>query len=154
MRALIQRVTNASVEVDGRVVGRIGRGLVVLAAAAEGDGEAEITLLARKIVEMRIFADDAGRFNRSQLELGEEGAVLLVSQFTLYADCRKGRRPSFSGAAPGETARQKIDDLKLAIEAHGVKVETGIFGAMMQVSLVNDGPVTIWLDTEELRRGS
>jgi len=148
MRALLQRVSHASVEVEGRATGAIGQGLLVLAAAAPGDGPAQIERLARKIAELRIFADEAGKFNRSLEEVG--GAILLVSQFTLYADCRKGRRPSFSGAAPGEEARERIDQLKQAFEARGIHVETGVFGAMMQVALVNDGPVTIWLDTQEL----
>ncbi len=146
MRALLQRVRSASVEVEGQTTGAIGAGLLVLAAAAPGDGPAEIERLARKSSELRIFADEQGKFNRSVIEAG--GAILLVSQFTLYADCRKGRRPSFSGAAPGEQARALIDQLAEAYRKRGLHVETGVFGAMMQVHLTNDGPVTIWLDTE------
>jgi len=146
VRALLQRVRSASVEVEGQTTGAIGAGLLVLAAAAPGDGPAEIERLARKSSELRIFADEQGKFNRSVIEAG--GAILLVSQFTLYADCRKGRRPSFSGAAPGEQARALIDQLAEAYRKRGLHVETGVFGAMMQVHLTNDGPVTIWLDTE------
>ncbi|MCX7014531.1 MAG: D-aminoacyl-tRNA deacylase [Candidatus Sumerlaeota bacterium] len=149
MRALIQRVREARVEVDGQTVGRIGAGLLVFAAAGHGDGEPDADLLARKIAEMRIFADEAGRFNRSLFDIG--GAVLLVSQFTLYADCRKGRRPSFTDAAAPADAEALLARMAEALAARGVRVETGRFGAMMDVHLVNDGPVTIWLDTKELR---
>jgi D-tyrosyl-tRNA(Tyr) deacylase len=147
MRALLQRTAQAAVEVDGQTVGQIGRGLLILAAAGPDDGPEDVELLARKIVHLRIFADDQGKFNRSLLEVA--GQALVVSQFTLYADCRKGRRPSFAGAAPPDRAEQLIEALAGAIRALGVATETGRFGAMMRVQLVNDGPVTIWLDTRE-----
>jgi len=150
MRALIQRVRQASVEVDGQTVGQIGPGLLVFVAAAQGDGEKEIALLARKIPELRIFPDEASKFNRSLLDTG--GALLLVSQFTLYADCRKGRRPSFEQAAAAAQAEALIERMAEVLRARSIRVETGRFGALMRVALVNDGPVTIWLDTEELSR--
>ena len=150
MRALIQRVRRASVEVDGKTVGSIGAGLLVLAGAGREDGDEEIEMLVRKISEMRIFADGENKFNLSLLDTG--GAALLVSQFTLFADCRKGRRPGFSDAAPPEAAAPLIERMAEKFRGRGIKVETGVFGAMMDVSLVNDGPVTIWLDTQEMRR--
>jgi D-tyrosyl-tRNA(Tyr) deacylase len=150
MRALIQRVQSASVDVDGETVGKIGQGLLVLAGAAREDGNEEIDLLARKISGMRIFADGGNKFSLSVLDIG--GAILLVSQFTLFADCRKGRRPGFSNAAAPELAEPLIERMAGKFREQGIKVETGVFGAMMNVSLVNDGPVTIWLDTQELRR--
>ncbi len=148
MRALIQRVSKASVEVDGETVGKIGRGLLVLAAAGREDGDEEIDLLARKISEMRIFPDGDNKFNLSLLDVG--GEILLVSQFTLFTDCRKGRRPGFSRAAIPTLAEPLIERMADRFRERGIKVETGVFGAMMDVSLVNDGPVTIWLDTQEL----
>lgn len=147
MRVLIQRVTEASVAVEGVPVGAVAKGMLVLCGAAADDTEADIEWVSRKMVHLRIFADEDGRFNRSVLDIG--GAILLVSQFTLFADCRKGRRPDFLGAAPGPQARETLDRLKAALEKHGIHVETGTFGAMMQVKLINDGPVTIWLDSRE-----
>ena len=146
MRALIQRVREARVEVAGRVVGAIGPGLLVLAGMAADDTDDDRDWLARKIVALRIFADDAGVMNRSVRDTG--GDVLAVSQFTLFASTRKGARPSWSGAAPPELAQPRFDALVAALERDlGRPVSTGEFGADMAVSLVNDGPVTIWLDT-------
>ena len=149
MRAVIQRVTQASVTVDGETVGQIGPGLVILAGVGHGDGADEVEALASKIAHLRIFADDGGKMNRSLLESG--GGALVISQFTLHGDCRKGRRPSFVGAADPETAAPLVDALVERFRALGVETATGRFGAMMQVALVNDGPVTIVLDTDELK---
>ena len=146
MRALIQRVTHASVCVDGQTTGKIDRGLLVFLGIGQGDGEAEVKTLADKIVHLRIFEDEVGKMNRSLLDM--RGEVLVVSQFTLYADTRKGRRPSFVEAAPPDLAIPLYERFKAAIAAYGLKVANGVFGANMQVSLLNDGPVTIWLDTE------
>ena len=146
MRALIQRVREASVTADGRVVGAIGPGAVVLAAMAADDGDADGEWLARKIVALRIFDDGEGVMNRSVAEVG--GAILAISQFTLFASTKKGNRPSWSDAAPPEIARPKFDAFVAALEtALGRSVATGVFGAAMQVALVNDGPVTLWLDS-------
>ncbi len=149
MRALIQRVSEASVTVEGRVVGQIGRGLLVLLGAGAGDSPAEADLLAEKVATMRIFPDDQGRFDRSLLDVG--GAALVVSQFTLYADTRRGRRPSFSDAAAPDLAAPLVERFAGGLRARGLPVETGVFGAMMQVALVNDGPVTIMLDSAVFR---
>ena len=146
MRALVQRVREATVTVDGRVVAAIGPGLLVLAGLTEGDGVDDRDWLARKIVHLRIFDDDAGVMNRSVLECG--GAILAVSQFTLYASTRKGNRPSYSAAARPELAQPGFDAFVATLAAElGRPVPTGVFGALMQVALVNDGPVTIWLDS-------
>ena len=147
MRALIQRVREASVNVGGHVVGAIGPGILVLAAMAADDGEADRDWLARKIVALRIFDDDAGRFDRSLRDVG--GGLLVVSQFTLYGDCRRGRRPSFSAAAPAERARALYERFVDCARAGGVPVATGQFQAHMALALVNDGPVTLLLDTAE-----
>lgn len=148
MRALIQRVREAAVRIDGRVVGAIGPGLLVLAAVATDDDNADREWLARKIVALRVFDDDAGVMNRSVADIG--GAILAVSQFTLFASTRKGARPSWSGAAPPEIARPRFDAFVGALAtALGKTVATGEFGAAMQVALVNDGPVTIWLDSRQ-----
>jgi D-tyrosyl-tRNA(Tyr) deacylase len=149
MRAVIQRVSEASVTVEGEVVGQIGRGLLVLLGVGRDDGPAEPVLLAEKIAGMRIFPDDAGRFNRSALDVG--AAALVVSQFTLYADTRRGRRPSFSDAALPEIAAPLVEAFAAALRQQGLVVATGSFGAHMRVALVNDGPVTIMLDSETLR---
>ncbi|MBS1968218.1 MAG: D-tyrosyl-tRNA(Tyr) deacylase [Chloroflexi bacterium SZAS-1] len=149
MRAVIQRVSEASVTVAGQVVGQIGRGLLVLLGVGHADGPGEAQQLAAKIAAMRIFPDDDGRFNRSVLDVG--GAVLVVSQFTLYADTRRGRRPGFSDAAPPELAAPLVDTFADALRAQGLEVALGRFGAHMQVALVNDGPVTIMLDTATSR---
>ena len=148
MRALIQRVTTASVAVDGQTVGAIERGFLVLLGVTHDDGEAEAVWLARKVAGLRLFEDDAGKFNRSLHDVG--GAVLVVSQFTLYGDARKGRRPSFVEAARPEQAEPLCKRFAEALRAEGLPVETGVFGAMMAVALVNDGPVTLWLDTAML----
>ena len=145
MRALVQRVSSASVTVDGVVAGRIGPGLLVLVCAMQGDGEAQSEWLAGKIVRLRIFKDEDGRMNRSLAGIG--GAALVVSQFTLAAET-KGNRPGFSTAAAPDEGRRLYEHFSAAVAALGVPVENGIFGADMKVELVNDGPVTIWLDTE------
>lgn len=150
MRAILQRVSEASVEVDGRIVGRTGPGLLVLLGVGLDDDEAEARLLAEKTAQLRIFADEDGKFNRSLLD--SKGGALVVSQFTLYADTRKGRRPSFIEAAPPERAAPLVEAFCAALRALGVAVETGVFGATMRVALVNEGPVTIILDSEAARR--
>ena len=145
MRACIQRVSQADVTVDGAVTGRIGRGLVVLLGVAHDDGQAQVDWLADKIVGLRVFEDQAGKMNRSLAEVG--GAMLVVSQFTLYGDCRKGRRPSFTDAAPPELAERLYNEFAARVRQQGVDVAAGRFRAHMHVSLVNDGPVTLWIDT-------
>jgi D-tyrosyl-tRNA(Tyr) deacylase len=147
MRVVIQRVSNAKVEVEGRTVGRIGSGLVVLVAVCAGDTDRDLAFIRKKILQLRIFPDEAGRMNRSLLEAGH--SILLVSQFTLYGDCRKGNRPSFSRAAPAAAAREEYRRLAEALREAGVVVETGRFGAMMALSLVNDGPVTLIVDSRK-----
>ena len=147
MRALLQRTTSARVKVDGSVVGEVGRGLVVLLGVGPGDDAAVADGLARRITELRIFDDDAGRTNLSLTDVG--GAALVVSQFTLYADTRRGRRPGFTGAAPPELAERLYLRFADALRALGVEVATGRFGEVMEVELINDGPFTIWLDTAE-----
>ena len=148
MRVVVQRVSEASVEVDGEVVGDIGRGLVLLVGCGEGDGEADADYLADKIANLRIFEDDAGKMNLSALDIG--GEMLVVSQFTLYGDCRKGRRPSFTGALTPDTADELIVRMIERLTETGVSVAQGRFGAKMAVSLVNDGPVTLLLNTEHI----
>ena len=145
MRAVIQRVSAASVTVEGAVVGQIGRGLLVLLGVGQADAEREAELFAEKIANMRIFPDDAGRFNRSLLDIG--GAALVVSQFTLYADTRRGRRPSFTDAAPPELAAPLVELFAAALRRRAIVVANGVFGAHMLVALENDGPVTIVLDS-------
>ncbi|HLF79057.1 MAG TPA: D-aminoacyl-tRNA deacylase [Dehalococcoidia bacterium] len=150
MRLVIQRVTRAAVRVDGETAGAIGSGLLVLVGVREGDTESDAQRLAVKTAELRIFRDDEGRFNRSLLETG--GEALVVSQFTLYADVRRGRRPGFSDAARPETAEPIVEAYSQALAAQGLRVATGRFGAMMEVELVNDGPVTIIIDSADLER--
>ena len=145
MRAVAQRVSRASVEVDGSIVGEIGAGLLVLLGVAKTDTAADADFLAAKIVNLRIFSDDAGKMNRSVLESG--GDLLVVSQFTLYGDCRKGRRPSFDEAAPAELARELYERFVSAARLNGARVATGVFQAHMAVSLVNDGPVTLLVES-------
>ena len=144
MRAVVQRVASARVTVDDRAVGGIGCGLLVLVGIAGGDGADAVSYLVDKVVGLRVFPDADGRMNRSVLEVG--GGVLLVSQFTLYGDCRRGRRPSFAGAAPPDEARGVYEDIVRRFRDRGVAVETGEFQAHMRVHSVNDGPVTILLD--------
>lgn len=144
MRAVIQRVARAAVAVEGRVVGRIERGWLVLLGVAKGDTAADADWLAEKIVGLRAFADEAGKMNRSVAEAG--GSVLVVSQFTLLGDCRKGRRPGFDAAAGPAEAEPLYRHVAARIAAAGVPVATGVFGAMMQVELCNDGPVTFVLE--------
>jgi len=148
MRVVLQRVKRAEVRVDGQLVGRIGPGLLVLVGIASVDTPASGKALAEKIANLRIFDDPQGRMNRSLLETG--GAVLCVSQFTLYGDCRKGRRPSYDRAASPEAARSLYEAFVESLRALGVPVETSQFQAMMDVELVNDGPVTLLLDSEKL----
>ena len=147
MKALLQRVTGASVRVAGEVVGRIGRGLVVFVGVADGDTERDAQYLAQKMVNLRIFADEEGKFNLSALDI--KGELLLVSQFTLLADTRKGRRPSFVEAAPPARAEELFNYFVEQASAAGLKVETGRFQQYMQVEIHNDGPVTILLDSRE-----
>jgi D-tyrosyl-tRNA(Tyr) deacylase len=145
MRALLQRVSEAQVTVDGEVIGRTGPGLMILVCAMQGDGEAEAEKLAKKIAKLRIFQDEAGKMNRSLLDTG--GAALVVSQFTLAADTSRGNRPGFSAAAAPEDGERLYRHFADALSALGPSVETGRFGADMKVSLTNDGPVTIWMET-------
>jgi len=148
MRALIQRVSRASVTVDDQNVGQIGLGLLILLGVGQGDSEAQVKTLVHKIVHLRIFGDDEGKMNRSLLD--SNGQALVVSQFTLYADIRKGRRPSFTNAALPALAEPLVECFKDTMSAYGIPVAGGIFGADMQVALLNDGPVTIWLDSAEM----
>jgi D-aminoacyl-tRNA deacylase len=148
MRCVLQRVSSASVSVDGQTVGQIGRGLLVLVGMAGGDDSADIDYVASKIRDVRIFGDDQGRMNRSIVQAG--GAVLLVSQFTLLGDVRKGRRPGFEAAATPDVARRQYDELVARLRTMDLTVQTGVFQADMQVTLVNDGPVTVLLDSRRL----
>ena len=150
MRVVLQRVSRASVSVDVEIVGAIGGGLLLLVGVAEGDTEDEARHLARKCAEMRLFSDAEGRFNLSVMDTG--GEALVVSQFTLLADVRRGRRPSFAGAASPEAAEAIVEVFATAMREAGVRVETGRFGARMQVELVNEGPVTIIVDSDALDR--
>ena len=150
MRAVVQRVTQAKVEVDGTVAGEIGAGLLVLLGVAKPDTVADAEFLAQKIAGLRIFSDAAGKMNLSLLDLAasnQSGAMLAVSQFTLYGDCRKGRRPSFDDAAPAEQARDLYEHFVAAARRAGVRVETGVFQAHMAVTLINDGPVTLIVES-------
>lgn len=151
MRAVIQRVSRGRVSVEGTVLGEIGPGLVILVGAGQGDEPDDAERLAAKIAGLRIFSDAEGKTNLSLLDVG--GEALVISQFTLYADCRKGRRPSFTDAALPDVAEPLVDHLAVALRQDGVRrVETGRFGAMMMVEIYNDGPFTIWLDSSDLRR--
>ena len=150
MRLVIQRVTSASVRVAGETVGAIQNGLLVLVGVREGDDAGQAQRLAAKTAELRIFPDETGRFNRSLLDSGD--AALVVSQFTLYADMRRGRRPSFNDAAAPEIAEPLVESYAAALEAQGVPVARGRFGAYMEVESVNDGPVTVILDSDDLDR--
>jgi D-tyrosyl-tRNA(Tyr) deacylase len=149
MRVVLQRVRRGAVRVNGQTVGEIGHGFVILVGVGPGDGEAQAQWLARKIAGLRVFEDAEGKFNLSLLDVG--GGCLVVSQFTLYADARRGRRPSFTDAAPPQVAEPLIARFAEMLRQAGVsQVETGVFGARMEVEILNDGPVTIWLDTDEL----
>jgi D-tyrosyl-tRNA(Tyr) deacylase len=148
MKAVIQRVGEASVKVDARQIAAIGPGLLVLLCVEHGDGERETAFVARKIAQLRIFEDDAGKMNRSVVDVG--GAALVVSQFTLAGDLSRGNRPGFSGAAGPDLAVPLYERFCARLAEHGVPVRTGAFGAHMAVALVNDGPVTIWMDTAAL----
>lgn len=147
MRALLQRVTEASVTVDGQVIGQTGPGLLILICAMSGDTEAQADHLAAKIAKLRIFKDDAGKMNRSLRDVG--GSALVVSQFTLAADTSRGNRPGFSTAAPPEQGKRLYEYFARQLQAQEIPVETGEFGADMAVALVNDGPITIWMDTDK-----
>ena len=146
MRVLLQRVSRAEVRVGGRVTGRIGTGYLLLVGLRETDDERTLSWMAEKVTGLRLFADDEGKMNRALADVG--GALLVVSQFTLYGDARKGRRPSFVDAARPETAIPLYERFVALLRAGGTPVETGEFGAMMDVELVNDGPVTLWLERE------
>jgi D-tyrosyl-tRNA(Tyr) deacylase len=147
MRAVVQRVTRASVEVAGETVGEIGAGLLVLLGVGADDNPEDADYLAEKIINLRVFQDDQGKMNLSLLDTG--GAMLVVSQFTLYGDVRRGRRPSYTDAAEPEKANRLYEYFVEKARGYGIRVETGVFQAMMQVSLVNDGPVTILLDSRK-----
>ncbi|MFZ5964747.1 D-aminoacyl-tRNA deacylase [Thalassococcus sp. BH17M4-6] len=147
MRALLQRVSRASVTVEGAVLGEIGPGLLILVCAMQGDTRAEADKLAQKIAKLRIFKDDAGKMNRNVVDAG--GAALVVSQFTLAADTSRGNRPGFSAAAAPEDGRALYEYFAAQVQAQGIAVATGRFGADMAVDLTNDGPVTLWLDTTQ-----
>jgi len=146
MKAVVQRVSSANVVVERTVTGQIGPGLLVLLGVAKPDTAREVEYLVDKIVNLRVFSDDAGKMNRSLIETG--GALLVVSQFTLYGDCRKGRRPSFDAAAGAEQARELYERFVTVARGKGVRVETGVFQAMMAVTLTNEGPVTLILESE------
>jgi D-tyrosyl-tRNA(Tyr) deacylase len=148
MRAVLQRVSHASVTVDGEIVGQIERGFLILLGIGQNDGEAQIKQMVDKIVNLRVFEDDEGKMNRSLLDTG--GSALVISQFTLYADVRKGRRPSFINAAPPALAEPLVERFKAALSTYNVHVESGIFGAHMDVALLNYGPVTIWIDSDSI----
>jgi D-tyrosyl-tRNA(Tyr) deacylase len=145
MRAVIQRVSWAEVKTDGRVTGRIGKGLLVLLGVGNGDSQKEADFLLEKIIHLRIFEDDAGKLNLSLLDI--RGELMVISQFTLYADCRKGRRPSFTEAAPPEAARALYEHFLEKAKTTGLSTASGVFQTLMEVELVNSGPVTILLDT-------
>ncbi len=149
MRVIIQRVKSSSVKVDGEIIGQIGQGLNLLVGIAATDTEAELDWMTRKCLELRLFADDANKpWSKSVIDI--QGEILVISQFTLYGDCRKGRRPSFSGSATPEVARSLYDLFVAKLKQSGLNVATGKFGAMMEVDIVNDGPVTLVLERENV----
>ncbi len=151
MRAVLQRVERGAVRVDGETAGAIDEGFVILVGVGHADSEPQAAWLARKIAGLRVFEDEQGKFNRSLLDVG--GGCLVISQFTLFADARRGRRPGFTDAAPPEIAEPLIERFAALLRAEGVaRVEMGVFGAHMRVEIHNNGPVTIWLDTDELMR--
>jgi D-tyrosyl-tRNA(Tyr) deacylase len=144
MRALLQRVSKASVRVDGQVISQIGKGLLILLGIGQGDGEGQAEFLAEKVANLRIFEDEQGKTNLSVLDV--KGEAIVVSQFTLYADARKGRRPSFTNAAPPEIAEPLVERFVELLRGHGVPTQAGKFRAHMEVEIHNDGPVTVWLE--------
>ena len=148
MRAVVERVNNARVEVDGDIIGQIARGLVVLLAIGQEDNDKDQEYMAEKLLNLRIFPDEEGKMNRSIFDVC--GELLVISQFTLYGDCRKGRRPSYTDAASPLAAKQGYEDFVLLLKSKGAKVATGEFQAHMHISLVNDGPVTILIDSKKL----
>ncbi|MDO5548714.1 MAG: D-aminoacyl-tRNA deacylase [Eubacteriales bacterium] len=150
MRAILQRVTHAKVSVDGRTTGEIGDGFLILLGVAPEDTEEQARYLAGKCVGLRVFPDEEGRMNRELSDIG--GSLLVVSQFTLYGDCRKGKRPNFMGAAKGEQANRLYEYFVTCCRELGVPVQTGEFGAEMKVELLNDGPVTLFLDTDQMMK--
>ncbi|WP_036479780.1 D-aminoacyl-tRNA deacylase [Myxosarcina sp. GI1] len=155
MRVIIQRVTSSSVSVDGEIIGKIGRGLNLLVGISLNDTDAELDWMCRKCLELRLFpedADDSNKWSKSVKDIN--GEILVVSQFTLYGDCRKGRRPSFSSSAPPAIAEQLYDRFVTKLRQSGLRVETGKFGAMMEVQIANDGPVTLWLEKENTSESS
>lgn len=149
MRAVVQRVSWAEVEVEGRIVGRIGQGALVLLGVHADDADAQARWLAQKLAHLRLFEDEQGKLNRSVQDIG--GAMLVVSNFTLYGDCRKGRRPSFAESAPYEHGERLYQQFCSYLQAEGVPVQTGVYGAQMQVRLQNDGPVTLIVETPPAR---
>lgn len=151
MRAVVQRVTSAFVDSEGARVGSIGRGFCVLLGVMHSDTESDACWMAGKIAELRVFEDENGKLNRSLIDVG--GAMLVVSQFTLYGDCRRGRRPSFSNAARPEQARALYEKFIECVRSKGIPAETGVFQTMMTVNIVNDGPVTLIIDTPEKEKG-
>lgn len=148
MRAVIQRVSRAEVAVDGKTIGKIGAGLLVFLGAGDGDGDADVKYIADKTVGLRIFSDENGKMNLSVKDIG--GEILVISQFTLYGDCRKGRRPSFTSAMEPTAAEKMYEEFINRIESEGIKTEHGSFGADMKVELLNDGPVTMLLDSSKI----
>lgn len=152
MKALIQRVTQASVEVNGEIVGNIGPGVLVFVGITHGDTASQVTWLANKLINLRIFEDAQGKLNRSLID--QKGSALIISQFTLYADCSDGRRPSFIQAAPPEIANPLYEQFIAEVRKSGISTATGIFGAEMKVSLINDGPITIMLERSTHNNGS
>lgn len=151
MKTVIQRVSHAEVAVDGKTVGRCGRGFLILLGVADGDTEAEVDLLVRKIAALRVFPDEAGKMNLSVRDI--DGELLVISQFTLLANCRHGNRPDFFASAKPDVANALYESFKTKMGAEVRSLECGIFGADMKVTLTNDGPVTILLDTDELKKG-
>lgn len=148
MRAVVQRVAKGSVEIEGKVVGSIGKGLMVLLGVSENDTMDDVNYMADKVVNLRVFDDEEGKMNYSLLDI--KGELLVVSQFTLYGDCRKGRRPNYMAAAKPEKADELYQEFVKACKAYQVKTETGVFQADMQVNIINDGPVTLILDSEKI----
>lgn len=148
MRAVVQRVTNGNVEIEGKIVGSIGKGLVVLLGVSEKDTNEDVTYMVEKVLNLRVFDDEEGKMNFSLLDI--QGELLVVSQFTLYGDCRKGRRPNYMAAAKPEKADELYNEFVKLCKAQDVKTETGVFQADMKVNIINDGPVTLIVDSEKV----